>query len=143
MTRFWTWLSGASLFRGPGTHALYEVRKAGARQGSSPPVGWGRLLSVHVSMCLHARWSYPQNGDATKLLTLSSLRDLGSQLHFRGRCREERLSAGQLETRTTTRLIAIPQAHNRTGAGSAGSSSPKEQHRGYLWLATAALTKHV
>ena len=47
-----------------------------------------------------------------KLLTLSSLRDLGSQLPFRGSCREERLPAGQqrsqdatevLETRTTTR----------------------------------------
>ena len=43
----------------------------------------------------HTRWSYLQNGDATKLLTLGSLRDLGSQLHFRGRCREERLAAGK------------------------------------------------
>ena len=92
----------------------YALRGAqdGVRQGSLPPVGWSRLLSVHVSTGWHTRWSYLQNGDTIKLLTLGSLRNLGSQLHFRGRCRKA-TSRGPaalsqdateiLETRTTTR----------------------------------------
>ena len=70
---------------------------------------------MHVSVGWHTRWSYLQNGDAIKLLTLGSLRDLGSQVHFHGRYREERLPAGQQRAPRMPRRFWKPELQRVEG----------------------------